>query len=1077
MTTDGQFPKTRRLIDRDAEMDLMREVSQLVTDTGKSCVLYLEARGGLGKTRLLKEYRQIVGESSRQMLVSDIVDMYDFENRKPIEVERKLVNSLKKEARQQQMTDELIDKIFHDYEHKYGLYSAIRGFSHESTRRAETNLHEAFIENCNQLGKYFPIVLRFDTFEVVINSVSPEYAFIFERQRKTYNGLNNLFLPSNISTGANIVLRWFSEVLAKLRPALIIVAGRPVKQNRFIEDLQKMDYSIHVRIRELFAIKDLRKISEYLKEYNIFIDEDRLPYIQKITGGFPLLLTLYARTRPDDTDKPPRSTLEFEGNLIEQTFNPLGQLLPDQNSSQPPDPKYILTLCLFILSCARRGILRKDLRGVFDWLRIERDDRVIDALEDEMLIKTVQSWHQPSTMNADSKQLKDSNFNLQKDNTLLFLHDEIFILIDESKKLDDLRYRDLILDYLCKTSEQQACDREIGVPLLKLFSDHMYYELTRDITRGYRTYTIYIDWFLRQRYLQDALILAEVFWTTLFYEVRRDGEVRKPFYEKLAESMEVDEDDIRREENVRYVKLLRFRDENQEAIAWAETLYEQFVQEGILPPRQNWHSLVEMKQGNYYVFIDLCLTWATALTRTQIKPEGFEALYQHLFANLIQFLESEELRCLPESSPRLNRQLAYLRREFFLGETLNTIGQFYQQQQDYAAAVTNLMDSYRAFGRYDTEPIPIDARYHRETPSAYLNDNVTPDQGQALNNLAYSTVEIGTLERASRRSDMVIDEYIDTASTYQQALFYNTNALILMRRGDYSKAERSLRNAEQAANKSGVDRVQGLVKWARGLYDRAKMNSDNQALPSRELINSIDNAFEVAAIKLKDEHSNKREILHEQARFARDLAVLYQRLNIAEGYIASDEARRPDMYWKKALDYVNEALELLKDSDAFRMQRANLLETKACIHNTKGEYEDARDYLMHACELMHDEMPRYGQVVAGKIALQRGVILLHMKQPQEALREMAIALARAYLFAPQYRDQAAFERLLTRWVADGSITFRDLRAFVRALNTEPVWVSAGDLPAPSVKEDSWLTAWESSFTFFNHLKEIVPVSP
>ena len=135
MTEQIQYPKID-LIERDAEIDLMREMSRSVIETGERRVLYFEAGGGLGKTRLLQDYPKIVAQDASRMLVADVIDMYDFENWRPIEIERKIVNSLRLAARSRIAKND-IDAIFLEYKKAYSYYHAIQGVLHVATMQAE----------------------------------------------------------------------------------------------------------------------------------------------------------------------------------------------------------------------------------------------------------------------------------------------------------------------------------------------------------------------------------------------------------------------------------------------------------------------------------------------------------------------------------------------------------------------------------------------------------------------------------------------------------------------------------------------------------------------------------------------------------------------------------------------------------------------------------------------------------------------------------------------------------------------------------------------------------------------------
>jgi hypothetical protein len=1067
--TNGQFRKTARLIDRDAEMNEIRRLADAAVHSGTCRVLYFRANGGLGKTRLLKESKSIIAKDLPQMLVSDIVDMYDFENRKPLEIERKLVDSLKREARQQGMTDEEFEDFFEDYTYKYVFFENIRGFSHKATREAEKNIHNAFIVGCNRLSKVYPIVFRFDTLESILNIKSPEYSFVIEKERVSERENEDNEQEYTKGVGANIVLNWFARVLKDLESALVIFAGRPVIADDPIILMEQQIDPLFDSLN-LWRIDESDKLLEYLRECGIDIARDRIPYIRKITGGMPLLLSLYARTQPekDAKFKTPHNYAEFEDSLIEQTFNLLETLPSNSNSDQLPEEqkkRQFFIFCLFILSCARRGIRREELRLVFDRLGMERDDDVIDSLDDETLIRSVPHWYQLDAAETTPEQQKEN----AKKNTLLLLHDEILALIDQSKKLDELEYRKPILNILCDISKEQVHNPPPGVPEIKLLSDHMYYELTRDIATGYRTYTIYADRFLRQRFIQDALILADVFWNTLYHEVPRGQDKFTPFLDRLAESQQVNSDDIRWEEQVRYVKRLRFIDDYTEAEAWAVKLYDDLVEKGVVPAAQDWTQITSMAHGNYYVFIDLCLTWATAMTRLRRDPDQCSSL----LTKLIRLLESNELQ-LPlakDEDLSLSWQLACLRRTFFLGDAYNTRGQLYDDQQYYQSAVDDLEKARTAFIDYQDKKFLLYEGEIVAQAAYFLNDDATADQAQVGNNLAYSKMRDGHLPDALELSQEIIDKYIrdtQSATTYQQALFYNTNALIHMRLGQYDEAKAALDAAKLAAEQSGVDRAIGLVSWALGIYRRAKWNNERLPDTNAELLAIDSEDFGTAAAKLQNEPGNLSDVFYDRARFARDLVLFFRS--------KSDPERAQD-WWRQANKHLDRATEELGKIAALDMRHADLLETRASLYLLRnddqyGDHSEAGRLLHEADELLRNnkDMPRYAAVVAGKIALQRGLLFLHQDQHQKALEQMAIALARAYVFAPKHRDQAAFEKLISGWHQEKQITTDALNVFVRSIYTGQVAVKAGDLRYLPPPADLWVNAWERSLTFFESLQ-------
>lgn len=1107
MSEGRQYPQIR-LVEREKENAKMCELSRAVVNNKTSQILYFQARGGLGKTRLLQEYPRLIQQppdgQPMELLVADIIDLYDFENWRPIEIERKIVDSLRIAAFNKGISN--FDTIFAEYNRQYKFYQSIRGVSHVAIEKAEKTLRSALVASLSELSRVMPIALRFDTLEPILNNRQPDFAFTFDRNRLVKKNIDKEEISENYSpnVGVHIVLKWFNEVIPQLQhyAVFVLMAGRPpwVKQN---QDILKQ-FAPGIEILELSEIKSSDNIAQFLTQSGFALsgDDDLIPYVKRITAGLPLLLRLFARTHRQDN--PAGNTYEFEDNLIAQTFNPL-----TQRTTLPLDASATFVFCMYILACARRGIRRgirrKALREVFERLGIAPDSDEIDNLADEMLIKTVSYSKLPGT--ADDTPDED---------TILLVHDEIQVLIDQSKKLDELHYRRPILDYLCELAGEEARrSRPVGQSL-KPLTDHMYYELTRNIADGYRTYTVYVDLLLRQRAIQDALVLAGVFWNTLYYAVDRGGETDLPFYDRLAESQQITIDDIRRDEAVRYVKRLRYSDDNTEAAAWAERLYQEFSV--FLPAEQNWQAIND--SHDQYLFADLCLAWANALAQSKTGTRQS----QRLLRSLQSWLEQESLRQpLQEADDLpLRRHLLYLRRTFFLGETYNLLAQIHGGQMFFRLAIGDLEKSEKAFTAYKQDKIPIyredvsavDATKEQQPTSAtssanentdsaipmqseqensdtdsskeekpssaatYLNDNVDNEIAQVRNNLAYRYAELGKLDEAITLSQEVFRDFVGeqpVASAYQQALFHNTQALILLRNPDFEeivekKIKESLDEARKAAEQSGVDRTLGLVAQASLMYKRAEWNARKHVLTNDEL-DDFNNEFDFALAKFRQQTLTLSELWHERARFWRDIAEFFK----SEG--ENDQTRD---YLREAKKFLDAPLNDLAQLDVLGIRRANLLETQACLDIINGRDTSAKKLLDKAEELLREkpdqeEIPVYAQIVVGKISLQRGRIFLHQNKPQPALREFAIALARSYVFAIQgsrSRYQAAFEALIGRWVRD-DVAADELSAFIRAMytDTEDVPSKASRLSLLRPSAEGWLDAWSKSLKFFADLQQ------
>lgn len=1071
MTEQLQLPRID-LVERDEEITLLRDTTQEVI-AGALRAVYIEARGGLGKTRLLQDYPKLIRnvEGKPLVLVAKLIDMYRFEYRKPIEFGRHIVDSLIEAEYPDGLDKAQLEHFFVAYNEAYNKYHTIRGTSQESSRTAELSIHQAFVNALNQLAQHTPLVLRFDTFEEVINARAPKFAFVYERPQIAGEQISTDNTVTN-----NLVINWFNEYIPQLQRTLILIAGRPALQpaNHQLFTFPTIVRNLNVIQTRLGMVSFIKRQSSIFRAHQSSsqkkldaldeIDEldDRIPYIQKITGGLPLLIALFTQAclrgiielsvNRDIYEPPPRNSFELEDRLITQIFSLLDQLPPQIGSVIEPEQlqRHTFVFSLFILSCARRGICRRDLRGVFNLLGIARDDTVIDNLADEALIKSIQSGQLPS----------------DPDHILLFLHDEIQVLIDQSRKLDQLNYRGPILKFLCEISADQVRTRDTvhgdtfsltsspepgrkhDTTRIGPVANHLYYELSRDIAQGYSIYTIYVDRLLRQRYVQDALILAEIFWSTLRYRVNRGGELEWPLLDQLAEAQQLTVKAIEYDEAVRYVKRLRFSDKNTDAVAEAERIYATLIDAKVLPAEQQWIELATLAQANPYVFCDLCLTWASALMRAQTDLQPAERLLT-LLHEYGKFLETISL-----STSSLHQQLIQQRRAFFLAEILNTRGQLHGQQHNYLQAIRDLESSIEAFKTYKESSV-----------ANRLNDEIERDLAQVHNNLAYRYIHLGMLQEALDRSNQVLKEYVETdiASAYQKPLFYNTNALIHLQLNQYDQAKVALDKAKVTANESGVDRVSGLVAWAEANYLRARWNNDRRFMSLTEVL-TIEINFDRAIGFLQSEPRTQSEVWHDRARLMRDLVVFMRE---------QGEQKRADDYWRDAKKYLDRANKNLDTSPTLNMRRANIEETYASLYLLKEKWQSARQSLNKADELMAAKtpMPRYAQVIVGKIALQRGFLLLRQGQLQAALEQWQIALARVYFFSrdeKETRDQVAFEKLLGYWVKHYPIPHDELKRFLVTAHAQSLM---GDkpLPDPQPNGDEWPSAWERSRRFFKAL--------
>lgn len=983
--------------------------------TEKRCrALVIEAAGGLGKTRLLEDYPLIVQANCPELRIARIIDLYDFANRSPDAIEQRLIAGLQQSQDDQwyRLAPDEFATCFQSYLQAYTAYVQARAAANDAQlQHLRAELRDQFVSSWNQLAARHPLVMRFDTIETLFSQPAPDEALVS---------------VAATLTGAGQVLDWMRQVLPRLQYTLVILSGRPLSlpANPVIDQLRQLD--LVADTMTLGPFDSSEETDEYLQAYTINLPKDEVQKIRQITEGRPLLLTCYAEINrpvwavppslPISTTIADRSSLENQ--IIDTILNPI---------DRPSLAERTLVYCLFFLAYARRGLRREDLRELFQRLGFtEYDDAVIVNLDALALVKKALSWWSPAAVTCLEAGQQ------QADDTLLFLHDEIYQLIDESAMPSALGLREPTLDYLCMLSRQQVQQSQGRAELFRTMSDHVYYELTRNIVGGgYRAYTIYVDWLLREREVEAAVILSDVFWSTLTSMVSRGERQVQPYRNALSQS-ELTYAEILRDEQVRQVKFLRARDQNVAAAELAEQLYQKFVHNGLIPSDQHEVTVTTLAHGQY-LFVDFTLARAIAIIYAD--PAGREYDAAALFSRVITFLEP---------AVALRDSLLRLRRWYFLGLAYTFHGQLRYQQQRFAEAISDAEQGRIAFKRYREERSGDDS-----PPLVQLNDRIDPDVAQAINNLAYNLALSGNLKRAIRLSTEVVERYGAVAPTYRQALFYNTKGLIHMRLGEYLEAQNAIVRAEQAALYSGSQRARGLVADARGQLEREMMVARQEPDPA------IISYFEEAIQLLHDEPRTLQEVYYNWASLMRSLAALYR---------AQQQPEQARQCNQRALELLDESLALLPEQAG--MQRANLLQSKAATFHSMQEYAPAVVLLDEAETMMDQPMPEYGQVVCGRIAMQRGLVLLDDAQDYPAgLRMLVIALARVYLFARQHRDQKAFEQLIERQIK--RIPDDALVRFKQTIESGQLHVKVADLAYQRPASDHWDNEWNYSVRYIN----------
>lgn len=1016
MTTQPEpFERLLQYVGRNEAKILLVKYAYQTISHPECNALYFEGQGGLGKTRLLQLastiLREEMGTESEHLRFAELIDFYKFENRDPLVIEQRLIDGLKQPSDAAlvwyRLPVEEVDLSFADYTKTYSRYrQAQESRDSERIEQEREQMRVTFIDGWNNLSQTHPIVIAFDTLETLFFR-APADALI-NRTAATPDITNDMLLTT---AGVDLVLKWIERVLPMLQHTLVLFSGRPVRDN---------ENKLAVRLRELNLLREHlyrlqpftahADIQDYLRAYigeRADCDDIDLYYIQQITDGRPLLLTCYAETRRAADALPPglpvvapdecTSRAGFEDWLIATLLNPLAatQGLRQQT----------LAYCLYFLVYARRGIRVSELQALFESENISYDLATITQLAQVALVK--------------------------QSGDMLFLHDEIFAMIDASRKPDAIGLRQPTLSYLCDvsvTAVHQAAGHGATDELLGAMANHMYYEMTRDIEYGYFTYAIYIDRLLELRGRNPTLVLSDAFWRTLNYEVVVAGGSEQPYRDALQWS-HLSEERILRDEQVRYVGLLQTLPYKDQALAEAQRLLQNYHQAGLIPdPQEAAQENPLSRYPELYLFI------TSGLKRIYIgMTSGDKSTQQmeRLCKSIIDLLETTST--FPD-------RLLELRRHYFLGDAYNAMGQLYSLQNRLDEALDAGRKALLALERYQQQINQKQA----------LNDDITITLAQTRNNLAYDYTRRGDFD-AARQLSLRLDHMLRTPDMrrmlpiYRQVLFFNTRALIEIERTNYLAAEKPLREAERLIEEEGVQdgRVRGLVLWARAQLNIAYMKESDA--PDLD----IDTIYRHAYALLEKNKSLMPEFLERWASYYRHLAYLYSnRGNKAE----------QEHYLHEANSKLEEALGLPLDGNDIK--RAALFGSKATIANLLCRYNDAINNVQRAEHILKQaEVQVYGQIVSGRIALQRADLLLHHEHNyQAALEQVLIALARVYTFAEKHRDQETFEEVAHRFIADIPISV--LEKFQEDVNNFQLAVNQLSYQIPEAPK--WLGALQRS---------------
>lgn len=374
----------------------------------KTQVVYITARGGMGKTRLLEEVVKFWNKRSQSqkkpniLVASRLVDLYHTYTHNPEGLIDEIVEVLGK-------------KHFKGYLEKRAQLIHTKYEMGETPSEASKQAKiDAFVKELNELGRtYDKVVLVFDTAEVLRFQKDPS---------QTALGLTN-----NLTT----VARWLiQELLSQLRNVTVLIAGRPPEKKEMQDELLARLSEIGVKVTsyplpgfqldetlEYFDVmaKAIRKEDPQKAGRIQSIPKDIRQVIHFLTQGEPFVLALlidYVAITDELPSLEQRELIEFRKELRDRIIEAI------QKSLRPSDE------VVEALSWAPKGMGAQLLAWTLNHHKPSKE-------EVEEARKAIDELRQPK------KRLSFVKIRFADD--LVFFQDEMYSLMEEIHRSEGMQ--------------------------------------------------------------------------------------------------------------------------------------------------------------------------------------------------------------------------------------------------------------------------------------------------------------------------------------------------------------------------------------------------------------------------------------------------------------------------------------------------------------------------------------------------------------------------------------------------------------------------------------------------------------
>ncbi|RLC90322.1 MAG: hypothetical protein DRI79_05230 [Chloroflexi bacterium] len=446
-------PKTRRLIGREAEEQILR---QAIEGDGLR-VVYITGKAGLGKTRLLEHLPTIIGTSrnSDDCLWSGIVDLYDPEKHSNSGLEAAIANALDPER-----------QAFAGYWKARKEFERQRraGADPYTLEQLRKELIEKFSKDFNTLSREKRPIIALDTVELV------QYESDIVQQ---VCGIE----PQGIE-----VREWLTLNLPRLENAVFVLAGRPKPElaqdlrrafgERLVE-IELQPWPSEEQTLEYFAAVE-EELPPARREPLSDMSADWRRVVHYYTGGHPLKVTLTIElllmrlslplSFGDPLEEALQRTPAQLAEIQEQVERELVDRLMKMKGEDEP------ATVLYYMAVARKGMDARLLHYLLGegWPE-KRCRRVLRSLRRWSFVKT------------------------RPRSGVLFLHDEMYDLLERHAPVPD---REWVAGRIAEYYQQRIEDLQAaGLSTERrrrrwqtLQTEQLYYKLLADRQAGYADY-------------------------------------------------------------------------------------------------------------------------------------------------------------------------------------------------------------------------------------------------------------------------------------------------------------------------------------------------------------------------------------------------------------------------------------------------------------------------------------------------------------------------------------------------------------------------------------------------------------